>query len=165
MTVRRSGFLRGALAAATIAIAGTTAAAAADLSALSAWQGKYPWDKIGGHAFFEVPALRQAIADAVGDGKIVAGMMKLLDSGPAGEIEGFDGRLIAWVCRQHDCDASNWSLIVTPSSGDVLICLFDESRNGGRPAWYRKGQKPVVAGSGCPQDAQDAPAALREAGF
>lgn len=166
MNIRNSGILRGALAGIVLAAASVTAATAADLSALSAWKGKYPWDKVGGQAFFEVPALKQAIAEAVGNGTIVAGMERLLDGGPAGEIEEFDGRLIAWVCKQHDCGANNWSVIVAPKSGDVTICLFDETRNEGHSVWYRKGEKPARGnGDGCPANAADAPAALGAAGL
>lgn len=110
------------------------AAAAVDLSG---YAGHYPADKVGGTAFFDQPAVRAAVA-ATGAPQ-TARTFVFAQDGPQTPITLRAGRLIAWQCEAHNCDAHNAALLIAPDGDAAELCYFDADA-GGPPRWFTRGR-------------------------
>lgn len=118
---------------------------------LSAYVGKYPFDKVEGRTFLDQPSVKAAVAATVGD----AGVRKFVftSNGPNAPIVLKDGRLLAWGCEAHNCGYHNWTIAITPDGGDAQVCFYhnDESAEGAS-TWYLPGGRTEKRAGNCPSD-------------
>ena len=97
---------------------------AASPTDLSAYVGKYPFDKVDGVAFVDNPQVRAAVERAAG-GAIPASTF-FTASGPATPIAMQDGRILSWACEEHNCGPHNWSMAVAPDGSTAQLCYHDD---------------------------------------
>jgi hypothetical protein len=123
---------------------------------LSAYKDAYPFDEIGGYAFFDNPAVKTAIDSVAGDG--ISDW--LADLGVGLPIELQDDGLIAVVCEQHNCPGNNAAVAITASGTLIAACLYSEDGDHGAPPsklrWVGPRLDKQIDNSndiGCPQDA------------
>lgn len=128
--------------AATPAPAATGAAAPAPkagASGLAAYVDKYPFDKVGGVAWNDHPAVKAGIAAAVKDAEARKAIETL--EGPAAPIEMRGGKLMSWACEAHNCGPHQWSVHVDPATGATDVCYFDEEASAAESRWFLAGGK------------------------
>jgi hypothetical protein len=125
---------------------------------LSAYSGLYPFDEIGGYAFFDNPVVKRAIDGAAGEG--ISDWIAELQVGAP--IEKQDDGLIAIVCEAHNCTGNNAAVAVSISGVLIAACIFSENAEHGAPVgtirWVALNfDKHVenVNDEGCPHDASD----------
>jgi hypothetical protein len=94
---------------------------------LSAYNGVYPFDEIGGYAFFDNPAVKTAIDSAAGSG--ISDWIAQLQVGVPIELQ--DDGLIAIACEQHNCPGNNAAVAITISGSLVAACLYSEDGDHG----------------------------------
>jgi hypothetical protein len=123
---------------------------------LSAYNGVYPFDEIGGYAFFDNPAVKTAIDAAAGSG--ISDWLADLHVGVP--IEQQNDGLIAIVCEQHNCAGNNAAVAISVSGSFIAACLYSEDgehgARGGKLRWISSRfdkQMPNPNDGGCPQDA------------
>jgi hypothetical protein len=125
---------------------------------LSAYNGAYPFDEIGGYAFFDNPAVKSAIDKAAGSG--ISDWIAELQVGVPIELQ-HDG-LIAIVCEQHNCPGNNAAVAIATSGVLIAACLYSEDGDhGAAPGKLRwittrfDKQLPNGNDDGCPHDPAD----------
>jgi hypothetical protein len=90
---------------------------------LSAYEGKYPFDPVGGYAFFDNPVVAKAIDGAGGEGTVAW----INDLEVASPIERQDDALIATVCEAHNCPGNSAAVAISVGGELIAICLFSQS--------------------------------------
>jgi hypothetical protein len=125
---------------------------------LSAYNGVYPFDEIGGYAFFDNPAVKSAIDGVAGSG--VSDWIAELGVGMPIELQ--DDGLIAIVCEQHNCPGNNAAVAITVSGTLIAACLYSEDGDHGAPRdklrWVSPRFDKQIDNKddvGCPQDASE----------
>lgn len=123
---------------------------AASPSALSGYVGKYPFDKVGGVAFLDTPAVTAAVKALVPD----AAVRKLLlgGDGPGTPIASRDGKLIAWGCQTHNCGDHDWMIEIAPDGTAPAVCYHDARVTGDRSRWYLAPGRVEMRADDCPSD-------------
>ena len=123
---------------------------------LSAYKDAYPFEEIGGYAFFENPAVKAAIDGAGGQG--ISDWLGDLGVGMPIELQ--DDGLIAIVCETHNCPGNNAAVAISVSGGLIAACLYSEDGDHGAPPGKLRWVSPHLdkqventADEGCPQDA------------
>ena len=118
--------------------------------ALSAYAGKYPFDKVDGVAFLHDPAVTAAVAALVPD----AGVRKLMlgGDGPGTPIVSRGGKLIAWGCETHNCGDHNWTIEIAPDGTAPTVCYHDASSMNERSRWYLAPGRAEMRAGDCPSD-------------
>jgi hypothetical protein len=123
---------------------------------LTVYEGAYPFDEVGGYAFFGNPEVRQAVDGVAGRG--ISDWLAELEVGPPVERQ-HDG-LIAIACEQHNCSGNNAAVAISVSGSFIAACLYSEDgEHGATPGklrWVSRLIDKEVAHSddeGCPQDA------------
>lgn len=108
--------------------------AAAGAGGLSAYVGKFPFDKVGGVSWNDNRQVQAGIAKTVKD---AAARKAILETpGPAAPIELIDGKVSAWACEQHNCGPHQWMVMVDPGSGATDVCYYDEEADGANARWF-----------------------------
>lgn len=87
-------------------------------ASLRAWEGKYPFSRVKGLQFFEVPEISVRVETALGEEAVKA--MKVMSTSP--DIKERDGWLIATGCTPHAC-VDRWSVLINLKTYDVFACL------------------------------------------
>lgn len=136
---------------------------AADLSALHAWVGKYPFDRVGKHRFFDHPGLRDEMRKTMG-AEAYRALQQI--KGPANPVVRVGDHIAAWQCMAHDCGDKNTTIIARLAKGDVVVC-WQHAPERPSARWYVPGRAPVdePGGNGCPSDAKEIGAAIRRLGL
>lgn len=125
------------------------ASAAAGNGPLSAYVGRYPYDRVGGVTFVNHPLVRRAVTAAVTD---AAERRQILSAdSTAGPIGRRDGRIISWACEQHNCGSHNWTIMITPDGRQADVCYWTETIGGGSH-WYVGGRPMESRDGDCPQE-------------
>ena len=126
----------GAADAAASATPGAAASggAAAGAGGLSAYVGKFPFDKVGGVNWNDNPQVQAGIAKTVKDAAARKAILET--SGPAAPIELIDGKVSAWACEQHNCGFHQWMVMVDPGNGATDVCYYDEEADGANARWF-----------------------------
>ena len=101
---------------------------------LSAYLGKYPFDKIDGVTWADQPMMQAGIRKSVTDAAARAAILQW--SGPSAPIELIDGKVSAWGCEQHNCGPHQWLVMVDPASGATDVCYYDESKSADSARWF-----------------------------
>jgi hypothetical protein len=156
--------IRCVIAGAGLALALTAgSAAAADLSAATAWVGKYASDTVRGHTFFTHPAISAARRRTVGP-YVYRRLQQI--TGPEVPVLRIGHYVAAWYCQQHDCGDRNTTTILRLDKGDAVVCLHESGGSAAR--WYipRHGRVSRVDEQGaCPSDNAGIRAAIRRLGL
>lgn len=125
---------------------------------LSAYVGKYPFDKVDGHRFFEHPAVKAAIAAAVPDKKVASGVRT--GDGVNVPIVEVNGRIIAWGGERRAEDRYNWSVVIAPDGSKPEVCIYDgvgyddELQSS---QWFEPGEPSIMKQGKCPSSSEDYP--------
>ena len=117
---------------------------------LTAFNGKYPADRVGSRTFATDPVIKRLISDAV-----PRDVLKSIQAspGPASPIVYGDGELLSWSCKQHDCGAKNWSVFIVDGSRKFArVCYHDEEKMGDSSEWYERGKSTGRQPGGCPSE-------------
>lgn len=118
---------------------------------LSAYVGKYPFDKVEGRTFLDQPSVKAAVAATVGD----AGVRRFVftSNGPNAPIALKDGRLLAWGCEAHNCGYHNWTVAITPDGKDAQVCFYQNDASAeGESTWYLPGGRTEKRAGNCPSE-------------
>jgi hypothetical protein len=126
---------------------------------LSAYEGKYPFDSVGGYGFFENPAVVTAMDGAGGEG--TAAWVEDLEV--ASPIERQDDALIAAACEAHNCPGNNAAVAISLRGDLIALCLFSQSGERGtipgKLHWVgpklNKDVEPGADFTGCPRDGDE----------
>lgn len=133
--------------------ANTAAASAAGSSAgnYAAFIGKYPFDKVDGSTFLERPEVASAIRAAVGDAALLRTIHAV--TGPSAPIFQRDGKIGAWQCQQHQCDAQQWAVLFDPATATAEVCYTDiRNEASAQPARWFSGGKISTRTGDCPSN-------------
>jgi hypothetical protein len=114
---------------------------------LTAYVGKYPFDKVDGVAWTDHPVVRAGIAATVGD----AAVRKAIQStpGPAAPIEMHGDKIAAWACEQHNCGPHQWAVFIDPRTGATDVCYHDDSASPDESRWFLAGGKEEKRAGSC----------------
>lgn len=104
---------------------------------LSAYVGKYAFDKVANVSFLQHPLVRAGVDSAVPDAKIREWIFE--KAGPQTPIALRDGRLISWGCQAHNCGSHQWTVVIAPDGGDPEVCYLPDGAE--TPVWYAGGKK------------------------
>jgi hypothetical protein len=121
---------------------------------LSAYVGKYPFNKVGGYKFITHPTVRSAVDDAVFNKSVKAAV---LSDGVAGPIRKQGSLILTWSCEPHNCGSHNWSIAIVGPKGPAAVCYHDEDLMGDMSAWFLGGVRKFGARGGCPAEMSDVP--------
>jgi hypothetical protein len=126
-----------ALAAGLLAAPPAHAAAVDGWPKAAEWQGRYLFDKVGGVAFLDQPAVRKAAIALVGEQRYRQVLKAWTVSMP---IQADGGSLLAQGCKPHDC-LNNFVILI--DGGRMAVCIHDSAKN--TLAWFHTaGAKPSV---------------------
>lgn len=142
--------MRSVLALAAVAVAVSPALAAKSAPPLSAYIGKYPYEKVQGVVFLKNPALVAAVKkDALPKG--VAKWVLSVDTTQVPIVEQ-DGKLVAHACEPHNCGDHQWAILIDKASGSADVCYHNPSETGeGKSRWYLStGKNELRDGAECP---------------
>ena len=132
---------------------------------LSAYVGKYPYDAVAGHRFFDHPAVRAAIAAAVPDKKLASGIRA--GDGVNVPIVEVNGRILAWGGARRAEDRYNWAVAIAPDGTKPEICIYDGVGYDGdfqSSQWFEPGRPSIMKQGKCPSSREDYPPAAIAAG-
>lgn len=138
-----------AAAPAAAADEGQAAPASAPAVDLSAYVGRFPFDKVAGVEFMDHPRVAAAIAAALGDPaleRIITGT-----PGPTAPIFLSEGRVGMWGCQQHNCGNHQWTVLIDQATGAAEVCYRKAEGEGGGSRWYRDGTAAARDGD-CPAE-------------
>ncbi|SEH16723.1 hypothetical protein SAMN05428974_1844 [Sphingopyxis sp. YR583] len=117
----------------------TAAPAKAGAPDLSAYVGKYPFDKVDGVAFGDHPLVKAGIAATVTDARVRTAITAT--AGPSAPIEMIDGKVASWACQQHKCGEHQWTVLVDPATGATDVCYVNDPAMTNESRWFLAGGK------------------------
>lgn len=118
--------------------------------AITAYVGKYPTDAVEGVGFYDRTEVARALVDAVGDQNV----RRRFTGRDAVTIPIFrttDGRVASHGCEPHNCDAADWTFLVTPDGKRAEACYHDAATMGATSRWYAANAVPKARPGACPQ--------------
>lgn len=115
-------------------VAATAAAPATGSPDLTAYVGKYPFDKVDGVAFGDHPLVKAGIAATVKDARVRTAIATT--KGPSAPIETIDGKVAAWSCQQHKCGEHQWMILVDPKTGATDVCYMNDPAMVDDARWF-----------------------------
>jgi hypothetical protein len=125
---------------------------------LTDYIGAYPFEDVGGYAFFENPVVRKAIDTIAGKG--VSDW--LADLGVGLPIEQEADGLIAIACEEHNCSGNNAAVAISVQGSLIAACLYSQDGNHGAPPGKVRWVGPLLdkqienaQEAGCPQNASE----------
>lgn len=131
-------------------LAEASAIAAAQPVNFAAYDGKYPFDKVGSTSFIGDPKVRSMALASVNDRSIIREIEAR--PGPMSPIKVKGEQLLASGCEQHNCDGFNWSYLVMQGklNQSMRICYHDWEIMGEFSDWYESGRLKARKPGGCP---------------
>jgi hypothetical protein len=117
---------------------------------LSAYVGKYPFDKVSGVSWLEHPVVKAAVTKTVTDPAALKTI--LASNGPADVIKKNGTRLQSWACQQHDCGPLNWTVQIDPANGTADVCYFDEKVSDKSARWFLSNGTEEKRDGDCPAE-------------
>jgi hypothetical protein len=127
-------------------------ATVATTSALAAYVGKYPFDKVAGVAFLDNPLVKAGVEKTVPD-KDVRQWLLSPDSGPADMVFKSSRGIASWACEAHNCGDHNWTLFVDEAAGTTQVCYHDAETMQDQSRWYDGKGGTAMKPDQCPADA------------
>ncbi len=147
----------GALALAGAAESKRAPAKRTAATALTAYVGKYPFDKIGGRTILEQPAVRAAITRLV---KAEADRDFIYTSnGVSHLIFRKNDRIVFAGCAHRACDTDNWTVAISPNGKQAEICVHNSASDTGEfvsTEWFEDSGNVFRIGT-CPAMPEDYP--------
>ncbi len=134
---------------------------------LAAYVGKYPFDVVNGHRFLDHPAVEAAIAAAVPDAKMRAGIGFADNSLGLPIVRVAGGRILIWGGAWRAEDRYNWAVVIAPDGTKPEVCIYDGVGYGQdfqSSMWFEPGQPGAMKQGTCPSAAEDYPPAEIVAG-
>jgi hypothetical protein len=110
---------------------------------VSAFVGKYPFDKIAGYTFLRLPSVRTAVRNAVFSDATQARVLN--PNSVTSPITRNGEFVLSWACEPHNCAWHQWSIVVTPSGRKGAVCYYNEELMRGE-RWFVDGS-PVLEGT------------------
>lgn len=92
---------------------------------LSAYNGKYPFNEVGGLTILQHPLYKDGVGRVVSNPEDRTWLLS--DRVTAGPIEYKNGKAIISGCEPHNCGNRNWTAIVDAMSGETEVC-FEKAR-------------------------------------
>jgi hypothetical protein len=114
---------------------------------LAAYVGHAPFERVGGVAFLDHPAVRAAVRRAVGDPNVRKWLL-VAGSNPSPPIFRKDGAIVSSGCQWHGCDRRNWAILIDPAGQRARVCYFDGGGGGAR--WYAGDGSSAMRPDDCP---------------
>jgi hypothetical protein len=142
-----------AVTLAAVILVGTAAVGAAAAADLSAYVGKYPFDKVAGRSLYEIPELRRDFVAKFGE----AQWSRLNSYKTAAPIEAVTDQalgkvLVAWQCKPHDCP--NEAVVLLNPAGTVMgACFATDLASTTSVEWLASGRRARGDKENCGQDA------------
>jgi hypothetical protein len=133
------------------------AAEAGDLSILSKWAGKFPFDEIiGGKALWDQPPVQEAMLAAMGP-KYYGLARKTVLKGPQAPVSANGkGTFVAWSCKAHDCGDNQINVFFDSVSGTAQVCLRMSDRSGKvQDLWLANGKARPLPREACQSKESD----------
>jgi len=89
---------------------------------ISAYVGKYPFEKVAGYSFNSNPKVREFVQLATHNKSVLPSVFA---DGVAGPITREGNVIAAWSCQPHNCGPHNWTIvIVAPDACRRLLFRF-----------------------------------------
>ncbi|MDZ3832566.1 MAG: hypothetical protein U0S50_12245 [Sphingopyxis sp.] len=133
----------------------TPEASPAAAPALSAYVGKYPWDKVDGVDFLHHPAVVAAVRRSVSDPEIRDSLLVETAKSTAGPIIESEGRLLMSAFEPASGGDVNWSILMALDGDAAAVCwstgVIEYSQGAD---WYHDGEKRFTLYSRCSYDAE-----------
>lgn len=120
------------------------------VAALGRYAGSYPYEKVGGVAFLDAPAVVGAVDRLVPDEAIRK--LVLGGDGPVTPVTAHDGKLTAWGCETHNCGAHNWTIEIGADGSRPAVCYHDAATMHDRSRWYLAPDHAAMRDGDCPSD-------------
>jgi len=116
---------------------------------LSAYVGKYPFDKVQGVSFFEHPLVREAIQTSGIDSDVQRFIFA--DDNVVGPIRTSLGRLMLHGYDPAGAGVENWAILLTPDGRTAAVCYSSGVEHDVRGAdWYYEGEIAFTLYQACP---------------
>lgn len=136
MFQRRSAFLL----ALPLLVAATPA-----VPAISAYVGKYQFDKVRGVAFPRHPLVVQRVKAALAGSGIQS---RVLDPNSTSVPIARQGDfIVSWACERHNCGSHQWAIVLTGSGRKASVCYYNEDLSEGA-RWFVDGKVGLVSPEG-----------------
>lgn len=110
---------------------------AAPANDLTAYIGKFPFEKVGGVAWNDHPMVVAGVRKTVTDATVRRAMQS--SGGPSAPIATYQGKVGAWGCEQHNCGDHQWAVLVNPGSGATDVCYHNAEQTGENSRWFLAG--------------------------
>jgi hypothetical protein len=143
--------MRSVLALAAIALA-VSPALAAKAPPVSAYVGKYPYEKVQGVTFLKNPTVVAAVKKTALP-KSVGKWVLSLDTTQV-PIAKISGKIVSHACEPHNCGDHQWAILIDPASGAADVCYHNPPDTGeAKSRWYLStGKNELRDGSECPSE-------------
>lgn len=114
------------------------------LTTLNRFDGKYPWDRVGGTTFLGHPTVIKAVEAAVPDPNVRKTVLseKVVTGGITVERD----FVSLSACEPHNCP-HNWTIRIDRRSGNALVCY--QETMGSDATWFSAFARPEVRSGGC----------------
>lgn len=121
--------------------------ASASTPALTAYVGKYPFEKVSGVAWVDHPVVQAVIRRSVTD----PGVRKAIlgTAGTADPIVSENGRLRSWMCEPHNCGGHRWTVVIDPGTATGDVCYYDASVSDDNARWFLASGKAEMRRGNC----------------
>lgn len=106
----------------------------------AAWVGRYPFDRVRGVTFLDLPDLRSRLRTMLPSDALTR-IDELVVASP---IERHGTWIVASGCEPHNCSDANYSVVIHERSLEIALCLEDASLEEGTRElrWFRTGVAP-----------------------
>lgn len=125
----------------------TDMAAATPAGDLSAYVGKFPFDKVNGVPWNDNPVVAAGIAKTVTDAAARKAITQM--SGPSSAIALYQGKVASWACQQHNCGDHQWNVMVDPKSGATDVCYYNAEQLQDNSRWFLSTGKVETRAGNC----------------
>jgi hypothetical protein len=125
----------------------TPTSAGSDADDLTAYVGKFPFDKIGGVTWGDHPLVKDGIRKTVKDAAVRTAMD--MPGGPSAPIGMHNGKVGSWACEAHNCGDHQWAVLVDPKSGATDVCYHNAAKTGDKSRWFLANGTEEVRSGNC----------------
>lgn len=120
-------------------------AATPAVPAISAYVGKYPFDKVRGVSFPQHPLVVQRVKAALAGSVIQS---RVLDPNSTSVPIARQGDfIVSWACEPHNCGSHQWAVVLTGSGRKASVCYYNEDLAEGA-RWFVDGSVGLVEPEG-----------------
>lgn len=109
------------------------------------FEGKYPWESVGGYTLFEQPLIASSISRI----KLPIEVKKFMSDSNvvSGKITVGQWSVEASGCKPHRCDGKSWKLEYSFGEDQARVCYYNSEGPKDMNKWYPDGE--IVDDRGC----------------